>query len=102
MNRNDITGNTVVIKTKANEYVFLCHFKNGSIKVKKGQQVTTGQLLGLCGNSGNSSEAHLHLHIQNSENMLAGTGIKCFFAKLTVNGQVKEDYSPVRGESIRP
>ncbi|RYY30433.1 MAG: DUF3887 domain-containing protein [Chitinophagaceae bacterium] len=102
MNRTDITGNTVVIKTKANEFVFLCHFKNGSIRVKQGQQVTKGQLLGLCGNSGNSSEPHLHFHIQNSENVLAGSGIKCFFNKLTVNGTVKQNYSPVRGENIRP
>jgi murein DD-endopeptidase MepM/ murein hydrolase activator NlpD len=102
MNKTDITGNTVVIKTKANEFVFLCHFQNGSIKVKTGQQIIRGQSLGLCGNSGNSSEAHLHLHLQNSENMLAGTGIKCFFDKATVNGEIKEDYSPVRGEKIRP
>ncbi len=102
MNRNDITGNTIVIKTSANEYVFLCHFKNGSIKVKKGEQVKSGQLLGLCGNSGNSSEAHLHFHIQNNDNLLAGTGIKCYFEKLTVNGEARQDYSPVQGEKIRP
>ena len=51
-----IPGNTVVIKTSRGEYVFFAHFKQHSIVVKQGQQVKTGELLGLCGNSGNSSE----------------------------------------------
>lgn len=60
-----IPGNTVIIKTANGEFVFFAHFKQHSIVVKQGQKVTTGALLGLCGNSGNSSEPHLHFHLQN-------------------------------------
>lgn len=95
-----VPGNTVVIKTAKNEYLFFAHFKQHSIKVKQGDKIKQDQLLGLCGNSGNSSEPHLHFHIQNIENINIATGIKCFFDKVKVNGEVKRDYSPVKGEKI--
>lgn len=101
MNPIYIPGNTVIIKTDNNEYLFFAHFQQHSIKVKQGQKVIQGQLLGFCGNSGNSSEPHLHFHIQNTEDMNAGTGAKCFFDKIMVNGQLKTDYSPIKNEKIK-
>ncbi len=101
MNPDQLTGNTVILKTAHNEYLFFAHFKLNSVKVKTGESVKKGQLLGLCGNSGNSSEPHLHFHIQNQEKMAGATGIKCYFEKLMVNGAFKTDYSPVRGERIK-
>jgi murein DD-endopeptidase MepM/ murein hydrolase activator NlpD len=95
-----IPGNTVIIKTATGEFAFFAHFKQHSIVVKQGQKVTTGSLLGLCGNSGNSSEAHLHFHLQNTEDMTKATGAKCFFDQLKVNGVLKSDYSPVKGDKI--
>ena len=95
-----IPGNTVIIKTATGEYAFFAHFKQHSIVVKQGQKVSTGALLGLCGNSGNSSEAHLHFHLQNVEDMTKATGAKCYFDQLKVNGVLKSDYSPVKGEKI--
>jgi murein DD-endopeptidase MepM/ murein hydrolase activator NlpD len=95
-----IPGNTVIIKTENNEYLFFAHFKQQSIVVKQGQKIKQGQLLGLCGNSGNSSEPHLHFHIQNVEDMNIATGVKCYFDKIKVNGQTKSDYSPIRKEKI--
>lgn len=95
-----VPGNTVIIKTAKNEYLFFAHFKQHSIKVTQGQKVIQGQLLGLCGNSGNSSEPHLHFHIQNVENMNVATGVKCYFDKILVNGQTKTDYSPIKKDKI--
>jgi Peptidase family M23/Protein of unknown function (DUF3887) len=94
-------GNTVVLKTENNEYLYFCHFKQFSIKVKQGQKVKQGELLGLCGNSGRSSEAHLHFHIQNTENMAIATGVKCYFENIIVNGKLKTDYSPIKNEIIK-
>lgn len=101
MNTMFITGNTVVIKTANNEYLLFAHFRQYSIKVKQGDKVKKGQFIGLCGNSGNSSEAHLHFHIQNKENMTDATGIKCHFEKMLVNGTEKTDHSPVKGDRIK-
>ncbi|KAA6332160.1 hypothetical protein EZS27_019305 [termite gut metagenome] len=95
-----IPGNTVIIKTKNGEYLLFAHFKQHSITVKQGQKVTQGDFLGLCGNSGNSSEPHLHFHIQNGENMNEAIGVKCYFEKIVVNGQQKADYSPIRNDKI--
>ncbi len=95
-----IPGNTVIIKTANGEFVLFAHFKQHSIVVKQGQKVTTGALLGLCGNSGNSLEPHLHFHLQNTEDMTKATGAKCFFDQLKVNGVLKSDYSPVKGDKI--
>ena len=95
-----IPGNTVIIKTNNGEFAFFAHFKQNSITVKQGQKIVTGELLGLCGNSGNSSEPHLHFHLQNVEDMTKATGAKCYFDILMVNGSLKSDYSPVKGEKI--
>lgn len=95
-----VPGNTVIIRTINNEFVFLAHFKKHSIVVKEGQKVNKGTILGQCGNSGNSSEPHLHFHLQNVEDMNVATGIKCYFDNLSVNGQSKSDYSPVKKEKL--
>ncbi|MNM90840.1 putative peptidase [compost metagenome] len=63
MNEDQPAGNVVTIQHNNGEYSTIAHFKKGSIQVKKGDAVTTGQLLGKCGNSGNSSEPHIHFQV---------------------------------------
>ena len=101
MNSFDVGGNTVILRTKNNEYLVFCHLKHHSTKVSEGQMITKGTLIGLCGNSGHSSEPHLHFHIQNAENMNVAIGVKCYFDHLIVNGVEKNDYSPLRNEKIK-
>lgn len=96
-----VPGNTVIIKAAENEYLFFAHFKQHTIKVKQGEKVKQGQVLGLCGNTGNSSEPHIHFHIQNVEDMTEATGVKCYFSKLMVNGNIQTDYSPVQHDKIK-
>ena len=93
-------GNYVILKTANEEYIFYAHFQHESIKVKKGDAVKQGQYLGNCGNSGNSSEAHLHLHLQDGPNVIADVGARCFFESVIVNGVHTQDYSPVKGDRI--
>lgn len=95
-----VPGNTVIIKTNLGEFVFFAHFKQHSIVVKQGQKVKAGELLGSCGNSGNSSEPHLHFHLQNVEDMNIAVGAKCYFDQIKVNGVLKSDYSPIKGDKI--
>jgi murein DD-endopeptidase MepM/ murein hydrolase activator NlpD len=104
MNPYSALGNAVIIQHRENEFSVLAHLKLDSVKVKVGDKVTRGQLIGLCGNSGNSSEPHLHYHLQNTPIIQDGTGIKCLFNKITIisNGQqqVKTNYSPVKGDIV--
>lgn len=97
-----VPGNTVILKTDAGEYLFFAHFRQHSIIVKQGQQVKKGQKLGECGNSGNSTEPHLHFHIQNGPDMISAIGVECFFSNILVNGKPVKEHSPVKGESIKP
>lgn len=58
-------GNFVTIKYSNDVYVLLAHMKQNSITVKVGDKVKQGEtLLGECGNSGNTSEPHLHIQAQ--------------------------------------
>ena len=101
MNSYFILGNTVILKTDNDEYLLFAHFKQNSIVVKQGENVEKGELLGLCGNSGNSSEPHLHFHIQNVEDINQATGAKSYFEEIYVNGELKKDYSPIKNEKIK-
>jgi len=49
---------------------------------------------------GNSSEPHLHFHIQDDENFNLAIGIKYYFDQLKVNGVLKTNYSPVKGDRV--
>ncbi len=100
VNPIQMTGNTLVLKTRADEFILLAHLKEGSLKVKKGQQVRQGDLLALCGNSGNSTEAHLHLQLQNTRDFHKATGARLFFEHIRVNGESKRDYLPVKEDFV--
>ncbi len=105
MNPYSALGNAVLIRHSKHEVSVLAHLKLGSIKVAVGDKVNKGQLLGLCGNSGNSSEPHLHYHLQNTPVIQDGTGIKCHFEKVTVaraghKAESKKDCSPSKGDQV--
>lgn len=57
-------GNSVVISHSGHLYSQVSHLKPGSIKVRKGDTVKKGDILGLCGNSGRSPYPHLHFQLQ--------------------------------------
>ncbi len=78
-----MTGNTLVLETPAGEFILLAHLKEGSVRVKKGQQVRQGDLLAACGNSGNSTEAHLHLQLQNTRDIHKATGGSRFSSSIS-------------------
>jgi hypothetical protein len=70
-------GNHVVIDT-GKETVLLAHLKRGSVRVRKGDKVSPGQPIGRVGNSGNSTEPHLHIHAERE-----GLGLQLAFTPPT-------------------
>jgi len=57
-------GNHVVIEPNSGGYLILAHLKTGSVTVRPGDSVQEGDVIGACGNSGNTSEPHIHVHYQ--------------------------------------
>jgi hypothetical protein len=58
-----LAGNHVLIECEGVE-VLLAHMKRGSVRVRAGDAVTVETVLGQVGNTGNTSEPHLHLHAE--------------------------------------
>jgi hypothetical protein len=91
--KENLAGNHVVIACQGVEIV-LAHMQNDSVQVTRGDRVRTGELLGRVGNSGNTSEPHLHIHAERGGepgHILDGEA-----AAFTINGRYL-----VRGDIIR-
>lgn len=102
-NTADPAGNHVVIDLGHGEYAALAHFKKGSIRVAKGDEVTSGQVLGITGNSGNSSEPHIHFHVQDAPTFKPGgsVGIPVRFESYEADGTPQTLGTPSGGQFIR-
>lgn len=64
--KKDDLGNHIGLQVAPEQFLYIAHMQPGSILVKPGDRVTPGQPLGRVGNSGISSEPHVHLHLQDS------------------------------------
>ncbi len=93
-------GNTVIIDHQNGEFSVLCHFKYQSIRVGVGDAVKQGDILGLCGNSGNTSEPHIHFHLQDGPRMHTAGALPAQFLCIIVNGEMKTKYEPMRKQMV--
>jgi len=57
-------GNMVVLKIGEGQYACYAHMQPGSIRVKEGDRVRKGQVIGKIGNSGSTNGPHLHFNVQ--------------------------------------
>jgi hypothetical protein len=90
MNPNQPTGNIVVID-HGGEYSHLAHLKKGSATVNPGDKVNKGDVIGLTGNSGNSSEPHLHFQLSDGADL---------FTARSINVKWENEMKPIQGETI--
>lgn len=95
-------GNHVVLDHGNGEHSILAHLRQGSVIPDVGEEVATGDTIGQCGNSGNSSEPHLHYHLQDAPDPASGEGLPAQFRNYTADGERVERGEPVRGQRIRP
>jgi murein DD-endopeptidase MepM/ murein hydrolase activator NlpD len=73
-----IAGNHVMLSLGNGLFALYAHLQPGSLRVKTGEHVRRGQVLGLLGSSGNSDAPHLHFHIGNANSPLAAEGLPYF------------------------
>jgi len=90
-------GNQVVIEVAARQFLFLCHLKPGSITVEPGDRVAKGEIVGQVGNSGNTSEPHLHVHLQDTPEDHFGEGIPLYFHNYRADGKLIDRGIPTGG-----
>jgi Peptidase family M23 len=68
-------GNHVILDLGGGHFALYAHLKPYTVQVHEGQQVRRGQVLGMVGTSGNSSEPHLHFQITDGPSALVSNGV---------------------------
>lgn len=104
MNPSQPFGNHVVIEAGPHAYVVIGHLQRGSIAVAVGAQVGRGDALGRCGNSGNTSEPHVHVHAQDRPKLddPGAVGIPIEFIDYGADGADVARGAPTRGQFVVP
>jgi murein DD-endopeptidase MepM/ murein hydrolase activator NlpD/outer membrane lipoprotein-sorting protein len=74
-----VGGNNVVIDHSNGEFSFLAHMQKGSVRVKEGDRVKQGDVIGLLGNTGNSDGPHLHYHLMACATIFRCDGLPSHF-----------------------
>lgn len=95
------TGNHVVLDFGDGEYGFFAHLRQGSVKPEVGAHVARGAELGRCGNSGNTTEPHLHFHLQDTPTFGDGDGLPAQFVDYVADGKKVARGEPAKGQRIR-
>ena len=75
INFETVAGNHINLDLGGGVYAMYAHFQPGSLRVKVGDHVKAGQVLGLVGNTGNSSEPHLHFQLMDHNSPLGSEGL---------------------------
>jgi hypothetical protein len=81
-------GNYVVQDIGGGNFAFYAHLKPGSVKVEPGARLTTGQVIGALGNSGNSSTPHLHFHVMSTPDPLSSDGLPFVLSRFRLSSRL--------------
>lgn len=93
-------GNHVVVDIGEGRFAFYAHMQPGSVKVKMGDKVKTGQVLGLLGNSGNTDTPHLHFHVMDAPSPLLANGLPYVFTAFTGQGLITDEQPLFTGGTV--
>lgn len=94
-------GNLIVIYDPRGFWVELSHFKQDSIRVKEGDWIEQGTLLGLCGNSGYSPQPHIHVQVQSTEQIGSAT-LPFSFISYISDDRFYANAQPKEGTIVKP
>ena len=83
--KNFTCGNYIVIDHYNGEFSFYGHLSEGSIKVEVGEKVNKGDIIAKVGNTGHSTEPHLHFHLMDSKNILEANGLPVMFENVALD-----------------
>lgn len=89
-----LMSNHLVLALPDGTYVALAHLKRRSIRVRPGQQVRAGEIVARVGNSGNSSEPHLHFQLMDHRRPGLAAGLPFRFTDVVVDAAVVPGAAP--------
>jgi hypothetical protein len=81
-------GNHIVQDIGGGNYAFYAHLKTGSPTVKVGDRLSTGQVIGALGNTGNSDAPHLHFHVMSTPDPLRSDGLPFVFKSFRLDSRL--------------
>lgn len=91
-----LAGNHVAFAVApSGPFVLLAHLRQGSARVRVGEVVEVGQHVGECGNSGNSTQPHVHVQVSDSIDGIDATGVPLVF-----QGPDGQRWVPGEGEIV--
>jgi len=99
-----VGGNHIILDLGNGFFAFYAHLQPGSMRVKVGDRVRRGQVLALLGNSGNSTEPHLHFHVSNANSPLGSEGVPYLldsFEVLKPSPGLRHNELPLQDETVR-
>ena len=94
-----VVGNHIVLDLGDGVYAVFAHLKRHSSLVRPGDRVQAGQQLAECGNSGNTSEPHLHFHLMDHRRAAVAAGVPFNFDRYEIGGQARSGV-PVNNEAL--
>ena len=83
-------GNRIVQDLGDGHYALYAHIKTGDVKVKVGDRLTAGQVIGAVGNTGNTDAPHLHFHVMSSPDPLRSNGLPFVFEKFRLDSRITD------------
>jgi Peptidase family M23 len=104
-----IAGNHLIIALRdSGAFVALAHLRAGSVRVAIGEEVTTGQPVADCGNSGNSTQPHVHVQVMDSPDPSVARGVPIAFRRFrewprgAKQVRIRESGLPGEGAVVEP
>src|SRR6185437_13002027 len=87
-----LAGNHINLDLGGGVFAMYAHLQPGSLRVKLGDRVKRGQVLALLGNSGNSSEPHLHFQLMNRNSVVQSEGLPYALPQYTIAQRVSGQF----------
>ena len=96
-----IAGNHVVVAMESRgPFVLLAHLRQGSVRVAPGDMVGIGEQVGECGNSGNSTQPHVHVQVTDSTDWASARGLPMVFRRPGTDAHGERTWMPAESEIV--